>query len=46
MLVVLVQADGNAALAVLDGATLVELARAVLPFHLATGFHGAFIPAL
>ena len=45
VLVVLVQADGNAALAVLDGATLVELARAVLPYALPCGFHGCFVPS-
>ena len=45
MMVVLVQADGSAALAVLDGASLQEQARAVLPFKLTVGFHGTFIPA-
>jgi hypothetical protein len=46
VLAVLVQADGSAALAVLDGASLQEVACAELPgLRLTVGFHGAFIPA-
>lgn len=39
------QADGSAALVVLDGRTLTEVARAQLPgWQLTIGFHGCFIP--
>ncbi|KAL4425949.1 hypothetical protein ABPG75_009965 [Micractinium tetrahymenae] len=45
VLTVLVQADGSAALSVLDGRTLTEVARAQLPgWQLTIGFHGCFIP--
>lgn len=43
LLIVLVQADGTAALSVLDGVSLKEVARAELPFKLTVGFHGCFI---
>ena len=45
VLVVLIQADGTSALAVFDGQTLEEVARATVPFQLTVGFHGSFIPA-
>ncbi|PSC71885.1 carotenoid oxygenase [Micractinium conductrix] len=46
VLAVLVQADGTTALAVLDGATLEEVAVAELPsLRLTVGFHGCFLPA-
>lgn len=45
VLVVLVQADGSSSLAVLDGATLGEVARVALPWRLSIGFHGCFVPA-
>jgi carotenoid cleavage dioxygenase-like enzyme len=44
-LVVLVQADGNSALVVLDGRDLTELARCTLPYKTTIGFHGTFIPS-
>lgn len=45
VLAVLVQADGSAALVVLDGQTLAEVACAQLPgWQLTIGFHGCFIP--
>jgi len=43
-MVVLTQADGTAALAILDGASLAEIAYAELPYRLTVGFHGCFIP--
>lgn len=43
--VLCVQADGSAALVVLDGQTLAEVACAQLPgWQLTIGFHGCFIP--
>lgn len=45
VMVVVVEADGSSSLAVLDGASLAEVARAKLPWNLTIGFHGAFIPA-
>lgn len=40
-----VQADGSAAMVVLDGQTLTDVARAQLPaWQLTIGFHGCFIP--
>jgi carlactone synthase/all-trans-10'-apo-beta-carotenal 13,14-cleaving dioxygenase len=43
VLSVIVQADGAAALLVLDGRTHEEVARAVLPHALPNGFHGTFV---
>lgn len=45
VLSVLVQADGNAALLVLDAQSHAEVARARLPYGLPNGFHGGFMPA-
>ena len=45
VLVTLVQADGSAALLVLDGKSHIELARATLPYTLTNGFHGFWAPA-
>lgn len=45
VLSVLTQADGRAALLVLDGSSFDEVARAVLPYGLPNGFHGGFLPA-
>lgn len=45
VLVVLVAADGTAALVALDGQSLQEVARASLPWSLTVGFHGCFVPA-
>lgn len=39
------QADGRSALLLLDGSTHAEVARAVLPHGVASGFHGAWLPA-
>lgn len=44
VLAVLAQADGRAALLVLDGCSHQELARAALPYSLPTGFHGCWVP--
>ena len=42
---VVTQGDGLPALLVLDGKTHKEVARAVLPYGIVNGFHGAFIPS-
>lgn len=43
LLSVIVQNDGLAALVALDGRNMVEIARAVFPYTLTTGFHGCWI---
>lgn len=45
VLVVLVEADGGSSLAVLDGQSLAEVARARLPWGVTIGFHGTFVPS-
>lgn len=45
VLVVLVEADGGSSLAVLDGQSLTEVARARLPWGVTVGFHGCFVPS-
>jgi len=44
VIAVVAQADGKSALIVLDGQSFKEIARAVLPYGITNGFHGAFIP--
>ncbi|KAL4523246.1 hypothetical protein Ndes2437B_g00374 [Nannochloris sp. 'desiccata'] len=44
VIAVVAQSDGKSALIVLDGQTFKEIARAVLPYGITNGFHGAFIP--
>lgn len=39
------QPDGRSALLVLDARTWQEVARAVLPYALPSGFHGCFVPS-
>jgi carlactone synthase / all-trans-10'-apo-beta-carotenal 13,14-cleaving dioxygenase len=41
---VVAQPDGKSAFVVLDGQSFKEIARAVLPYGITNGFHGAFIP--
>ena len=43
VLSMIVQNDGLAALVALDGRDMVEIARAVFPYTLTTGFHGCWI---
>jgi len=44
VIAVVAQPDGKSALIVLDGQSFQEIARAVLPYGITNGFHGAFIP--
>jgi carlactone synthase/all-trans-10'-apo-beta-carotenal 13,14-cleaving dioxygenase len=44
VIAVVAQPDGKSALIVLDGQSFKEVARAVLPYGITNGFHGAFIP--
>jgi carlactone synthase/all-trans-10'-apo-beta-carotenal 13,14-cleaving dioxygenase len=44
VIAVVAQPDGKSALVVLDGKSFSEIARAVLPYGITNGFHGAFIP--
>lgn len=44
LLSILTQPDGCSALLVLDGASLEEVGRVVLPYGLPAGFHACWVP--